>query len=115
MSLGQYLRKLRDERDLSLREFAKKAKCSAAFVSDVELGRRYPSDELLATMAAVLETTVDELRKHDIRPPTEEMRRLIAYDPRYALAFRTVMDKAVSPEALIKLAGKQRGSVRKKK
>jgi hypothetical protein len=39
-ALGQYMRRRRDELDLSLREFAKRLDCSAAFISDIELGRR---------------------------------------------------------------------------
>jgi transcriptional regulator with XRE-family HTH domain len=104
MSLGIYLRKLRDERDLSLREFARRLRCSAPFISDIELGRRYPSDRMLEDIAVLLGTSVEDLKTHDDRPPTEEMKKLIAANPRYALAFRTVVDRKVSPEDLLKLA-----------
>lgn len=42
-TLGQRIRELRERDDLSLREFARKLGVSAAFLSDVELGRRHPS------------------------------------------------------------------------
>src|SRR3989338_10217362 len=74
-TLGERIRELRAERDLSLREFAGKLKLSAAFVSDVELGRRFPSDKVLADMATVLKTTNEELRKFDTRPPIEGDRK----------------------------------------
>ena len=41
-TLGERIRELREERDLSLRELAGKIGVSAAFMSDVELNRRYP-------------------------------------------------------------------------
>ena len=93
-----------------MREFARKLNCSAPFISDVELGRRYPSDRMLDEMATILGTTVEDLKGHDDRPPTEEMRKLIAANPRYALAFRTVVDRKVSPEDLLALAKKRRRS-----
>jgi len=117
MSLGQYLRDLRDKRDLSLREFAKKLECSAAFISDVELGRRYPSEKVLKDMARVLGVTVEDLRAHDVRAPIEDIKRLTATDPLYALAFRTVIDRRISAEELLKLAkhSPDEGRAKKKK
>lgn len=115
MSLGTYLRELRDARDLSLRDLAKKIGCSAVFLSDVELGRRYPSEELLSDIARALGVSVADLKARDIRAPVEEMKRLTATDPRYAFAFRTVIDRAVSPEDLIKLAKNSPGDGTKKK
>jgi len=108
MTLGQYIRKLREGKDLSLREFARKINCSAAFVSDVELGRRYPSDQVLASIAKILGVTVDELKKYDTRPPVDDIKRLAESNPQYAFALRQVIDKKVTPEELIKLAQKER-------
>jgi transcriptional regulator with XRE-family HTH domain len=102
--LGAYIRQLRDEKDLSLREFAKRLKLSPAFVSDVELGRRHPSDEVLPDFARLLGTTVEDLRAHDIRPPIDEIKRITESDHRFALAFRTVIDKKISAEQLLELA-----------
>jgi transcriptional regulator with XRE-family HTH domain len=104
MSIGQRIRELRDERDISLREFAKKLGCSAAFWSDVELGRRYASEQMVKDAARILKVSVDELKTHDTRPPLEEVKRATAEDPRYALAFRRVIDSKISPEVLLKLA-----------
>ncbi len=65
-TLGQRIRELRDECDFSLREFADKlGGVSAAHISDIELGRRYPSHDLLKKMADKLGTTVDDLRSYD--------------------------------------------------
>jgi transcriptional regulator with XRE-family HTH domain len=56
-TLGEYLRELREQRDLSVRELAKRLDVSAPFLSDVELGRRHPSGEVLERLAALLKTT----------------------------------------------------------
>jgi transcriptional regulator with XRE-family HTH domain len=104
MPLGPKIRELREQRDLSLRELAKKLDVSAAFLSDIELGRRYPSEENLKDLARMLGVPFDELKAHDTRPPIEEMKRLSAADPLYAIAFRTMIDRKPSAEDLLKLA-----------
>jgi len=104
MTFGELIRKLRDERDLSLREFASKLGCSAPFVSDIELGRRFPSERVLNDIARVLGVDVEQLKAHDTRPPVEEMKRRIAADPRYALAFRRVINRNFTPDELLNLA-----------
>jgi transcriptional regulator with XRE-family HTH domain len=105
MTLGRRIRELRNEQDISLREFAKKLGCSAAFWSDVELGRRYASEDMLKVAARILKTSFSALKTHDTRPPLEEVKRATAEDPRYAIALRRVIDSKVSPEELLKLAG----------
>jgi len=106
-TLGQYIREVRDARDISLREFALKLGLSATFVSDIELGKRHPSDEVLAKMAKVLGVPVAELKKHDTRPPVDEMKQIAATDPGYALAFRRLLESSASPEDLMKLADRK--------
>jgi len=106
-TLGQRVRELREAQDLSLREFAKKlGGLSAAFLSDVELGRRFPSEEVLVKMAAVLGVNVDELKKCDTRAPMEDLKRLAASDPTYGFALRQVIEKKVTAEQLLGLATK---------
>lgn len=99
-TLGERIRELREQHDFSVRELAKKLKLSAAFVSDVELGRRHPSNDVLAKIAAVLETTPDELKKYDARPPVQELRRITASDPDMGFALRGVVDEGVTAEEL---------------
>ena len=106
-TLGQKIREIREEKDLSLRELAKKVEVSAAFLSDVELGRRYPSDKVLASIARVLRTSLGGLRSYDTRPLIEDIKRLTTAYPLYGLAFRKVVDKQISPEELMKLAEKK--------
>ena len=99
-TLGERIRELREERDFSVRELAKKLKVSAAFLSDVELGRRHPSDDVLQRLASELKTKADELKKFDERPPVQELKRISATDPAMGFALRRVVDEGVSAEEL---------------
>jgi transcriptional regulator with XRE-family HTH domain len=99
--IGPFIRRRRDELDLSLRELAKKLDCSPAFMSDIELGRRHPSDKVLVEIARILKVKIEELRKIDVRPPIEEIKRVAQDDPTFALAFRTMLDKKISADELL--------------
>jgi transcriptional regulator with XRE-family HTH domain len=99
--LGPYMRRRRDELDISLRELAKRLDCSPAFISDIELGRRYPSEKVLADIARVLKVKVEELRALDVRAPIDDIKRITLNDPNFALAFRTVIDKKVTADELL--------------
>ena len=82
-TLGDRLRELRDARDLSLRELAKQlGDVTAAHLSDIEFGRRFPSEELLARLAKFFKVEETELRALDTRPPVEEMKRLARSEER---------------------------------
>lgn len=100
-TLGERIRELREEKDLSLRELATTISVSAAFMSDVELGRRHPSDKHLAAIARVLETSIEDLAEYDTRPPVQEFRRRTLSDPEFGFAFRQVMDRKVSSKELL--------------
>ena len=100
-TLGERIRELREERDLSLRELASRIEVSAAFMSDVELGRRNPSDEHLREIARVLQASLDELNEFDTRPPLKEFRRAALSDPRMGFAFRRMIDEGVSSKELL--------------
>jgi transcriptional regulator with XRE-family HTH domain len=112
-TLGERIRELREELDLSVREVAKKLKVSAPFLSDVELGRRHPSEDVLGRLASILKTTTEELKKHDARAPVQELKRLAASNPAMGFALRKVVDEGVSPEDLLKFL-EHRGRDRKK-
>jgi transcriptional regulator with XRE-family HTH domain len=101
-TFGQYVRELRDKKDISLREFARKLDCSAAFISDVELGRRHPSDQVMAHMAKILGVPVEELQKYDTRPPIEDLRRKSEADPQYAFALRRIAEQDVTGKQMLK-------------
>jgi transcriptional regulator with XRE-family HTH domain len=107
--IGPFIRKRRDELDLSLRELAKKLDCSPAFISDIELGRRHPSDKVLVEIAKLLKVKVEELRNMDVRAPIDEIKRVTQNDPTFALAFRTVLDKNISADELLEFVRKKEG------
>jgi transcriptional regulator with XRE-family HTH domain len=107
--IGPFIRKRRDELDLSLRELAKRLDCSPAFISDIELGRRHPSDKVLIDIAKNLKVKVDELREMDVRAPIDEIKRITHDDPTFALAFRTVIDKNISANDLLEFVRKKEG------
>lgn len=91
-SLGEAIRHFRGKLDLSLRELAKQTKISPPFLSDIELGKRYPSEETLESLAKALKVSIDELKKYDHRESAIDLRRLIANNPRIGLAFRSTVE-----------------------
>ena len=100
-TLGQKIREIRQQRDLSLRELASRIDVSPAFMSDVELGRRNLSDKHLREVAAVLQIPLEDLKMHDSRPPLREFQRVTLSDPAFGVAFRQIMDRKISSEELL--------------
>ena len=91
-----------------MRQFAKKlGGLSAPFLSDIELGRRHPSESVLTNMARILGTTADELKKFDSRPPVKELKQLSTADPAFGLAIRKLIDMEVSSQDLLKFLDRQ--------
>jgi len=104
-TLGERIKELRDAADMSLRDLGKQAGgLSPVFLSDIELGRRFPSEDALTHIARALNTTVADLRQYDTRPPIEEMKRRTAENPALGVAFRKIVD--LPPEELLKIANK---------
>jgi transcriptional regulator with XRE-family HTH domain len=85
ISFGQRIHELRDKADLSLRGLAKRIGISSAFLSDIELGRRFPSEKILAKVAGALEVSADELKLYDTREPIADLKRLMDADPKLGL------------------------------
>jgi transcriptional regulator with XRE-family HTH domain len=100
-TLGEHIRELREHKDMSLRELAKKLGVSPAFLSDIELGRRFPSDEVLARIGKLLGESVEDLNAYDTRPPVEALKRLAAANPLMGVALRRVVGQKVSASDLI--------------
>ncbi len=100
MTIGSQIREAREKQGISLRGFAKRLKVSAPFLSDVERGNRYPSDEILEKFAKALDLDAVELRKLDPRPPVQGLRRLAEEDSRYAAVFRELVKQKVKPEEM---------------
>jgi transcriptional regulator with XRE-family HTH domain len=116
MRLGERIRQLREERDLSLRELARQLEGgSAAHLSDIELGRRLPSEELLRQIAMKLGVAYAELEELDARPPVEALRRRSEQDPVFGFALRRMVEQNVKPDELLKFLQEHKDSEAKKK
>ena len=104
-TLGERLKELRQVASLSLRQLAEKVKVTPPFISDVELGRRYPSEGVLAELAKALGAELDELKSLDTRDSVPLVKRMVEADPRWGLAFRTVAEEGragrLTPEQVI--------------
>lgn len=103
LTLGERIRELRQAADKSLRELAREVSVSAAFLSDIELGKRYPSDDVLEEIAKRLRTSIAELREYDSRPPLDEMKRKSFTSPTYGFALRKMVEENVSGEELLQM------------
>jgi transcriptional regulator with XRE-family HTH domain len=95
-SMGQRLRELRERAGLSLREVAKAANISAPFLSDVELGRRFPANETLALIAQKLRASAHDLKKHDHRSALADLKRLAETSSSLGAAVRALVEEVQS-------------------
>jgi transcriptional regulator with XRE-family HTH domain len=94
--MGQRLRELREQAGLSLREVARAVKVSAPFLSDVERGRRFPTNETLALIAQKLHVAAIDLKKHDHRSAFIDLKRLAEGSPNLGAAVRALVDEVQS-------------------
>ena len=96
ISFGKKLRELRERSGISLRELAKGAKVSAPFLSDVELGRRFPKDETLILIAKHLRVSAEALKKHDHRTAIADLKQMADNTPGLGAAFRAMVEQVNS-------------------
>ncbi|RYZ86660.1 MAG: XRE family transcriptional regulator [Proteobacteria bacterium] len=105
-SLGDKIKSLRLATGVSLRQFSGTVGITPAFMSDIELGRRYPSDEVLEKIARALDVPFTELKSCDARESLTELKRMVQGDARWAMAFRTVAEQVkqsgLTPDELMK-------------
>jgi transcriptional regulator with XRE-family HTH domain len=80
---------------------------SAPFLSDIELGRRFPSEDVLTRVAKVLKVPLQELQQYDTRESLSSLKKLMDQRPAWGFALRNVAEKAVqgkiSPDDLMKI------------
>jgi transcriptional regulator with XRE-family HTH domain len=60
-ALGQQIRRCREQRELTLRELARRVGVSASAISQIELGRTHPTLDTLHAVAYELGVSLDEL------------------------------------------------------
>lgn len=105
-SLGETIKEARLKLGHSLRKFAELVEVAPAFMSDIELGRRYPSDDVLQRMASKLGMPFDELKALDGRESVTELKKMVQGNAQWGLAFRTfneqVKKNGMTPEEFVR-------------
>lgn len=96
LSLGEKIKELRTKLGISLRELSRRSNISAAHMSDIELGRRYPSDEALDRLAKELKVDASDLRQLDTRESLGDLKRMMVANPSWGLAFRKMAEGSKS-------------------
>ena len=81
-----------------MRELAKRIGISSPFLSDIELGRRFPSEEILEKLARALNVPLEDLKQYDNRELIADLKRLMDSNPKLGFAFRTAVEKVKSGE-----------------
>tara|TARA_B100001013_G_scaffold294351_1_gene194559 strand:+ start:148 stop:504 length:357 start_codon:yes stop_codon:yes gene_type:complete len=61
-TLGEYIRNLRNKRDIGVRELGRLVDVSGVHISSIEKDKNTPSPELLRKIAVILDTDVDKLQ-----------------------------------------------------
>ncbi|HEV2692317.1 MAG TPA: helix-turn-helix transcriptional regulator [Verrucomicrobiae bacterium] len=103
-TLGEFIRSKRDELDISLRELARRIDITPPFLSDIELGKRYPSESIMTKLANFFKLPVDELKLLDHRESLSDLKRMLEQNSQLNVAFRTAIEEVkegtLSPEKL---------------
>jgi transcriptional regulator with XRE-family HTH domain len=116
VTLGERIKKLRHEANLSLRQLAEKVGKTPPFISDVELGRRYPSEGVLEEIAKALKADIEDLKKLDTRDSVPLVKKMVENNPAWGTAFRSVAEAGrdgLTPEEFVRRLN--RASITKKK
>jgi transcriptional regulator with XRE-family HTH domain len=100
-TLGLRIKELRQQQSLSLRALGGKLEgVSAAHLSDIERGRRYPSKELLTKIAGTLGTDFGELLQHDTRDSLKDLKQLAELNPAIGMDIQRVIESHKSAHNL---------------
>ena len=96
MAIGQFIRDRRQERELSLRDLARRIAIDPALLSRVEAGKAPPSDQLLEHVAEALDMSADEFLLIAGRLP-EKIRAMVEKQPyRVSTALRSLAEMSVA-------------------
>lgn len=99
LTLGDRLRVGRALKRKTLRQLATEIGKTAAYLSDIENGRRVPSEEVLIALAGALDLDADELMAAAGKIGLEADRYL-RRTPQAGVLFRRLSESNVSPEAV---------------
>lgn len=104
-TFGEFVKSRRKELQLTQRAVAQALGMnSIAYISEVESGTRHLPEEHWPKLAELLQTTVEELARRDVKAPIQEARRLVERNPDYAVVFRRVLEqsKHLSAEEILR-------------
>ena len=106
LTLGEKIRRLRVEKEISLRGLAERACISHSFLSDIECGNRSPSEPVLKRIARELGVKISDLRECDTRLLLSEVKDLFKKDPAWAGVIKSltgaVRDGSLTPDGLLR-------------
>jgi transcriptional regulator with XRE-family HTH domain len=92
-TIGQFIREKRQAKNLSLRSLALQADITPPFLSDIELGKRFPSEKSRAKLAPLLGVEKEALDRFDYRQDIPYMLDLLRTNPALQEAFRNAMKR----------------------
>jgi len=90
MQIGEKIKQERLKKKISLREFSRKLGISAAYLVDIEKGRRSPNYELLQKISELLDIPVSTLNKYNLEMP-KHIRDWIEKHPFFSKLFKFVL------------------------
>jgi len=93
-TFGDRVRTARARKHLTLRQAAERVGRSASFLSDIEHGRRLPSEDVLHDLAQLLDLDPDDLMASSGRLPTD-VANYLRTTPDAARLFRTLSSRGV--------------------
>jgi transcriptional regulator with XRE-family HTH domain len=94
-TMGETVRGLREKKGISLRKLSRLVGLSPSFISDLEIGRRYPKAEGLEAIANALGVPASELAELDHRSSVEDLKRLLVKDPAWGPVFRRLYSAGI--------------------
>jgi len=104
MQIGEKIKKERLKRKISLRGFARKLEISAAYLVDIEKGRRLPNHELLQKIADLLDVSLPTLNRYNLEMP-KHVKTWIEKHPLFSKLFSFVLKQTDPVKAIEELEG----------
>ncbi|MFH1729635.1 MAG: helix-turn-helix transcriptional regulator [Pseudomonadota bacterium] len=93
MQIGEKIKKERIKNKISLREFARKLEISAAYLVDIEKGRRLPSQDLIQRISELLNISKDILNQDNLEMP-KNVKTWIEKHPVFSKIFKFVLTQS---------------------
>jgi transcriptional regulator with XRE-family HTH domain len=88
-TLGKAIQEARRACDKTLRDLAKEIGCAPSFISDIENGKRNPSEDVLRNIAKAVGCSYEELKGHDTRVDAS-FKELVRQEPEVAVLMRKI-------------------------